>query len=151
MNTKLIAKNPTAHHNYNIEEKIETGIVLSGTEIKSIRSGKVNLKDSYAYIRNGEVFICGMHISPYEHGNIFNKDHLRDRKLLLHKKEIHKLMGLTKQKGYSLVPISLYFKGSHVKVDVGIGKGKKLYDKRQDLAKKDAQRQIAINLKNNQY
>lgn len=148
MNIKLVAKNPTAHHNYNIEDKIETGIVLSGTEIKSIRSGKVNLKDSYAYIKNNEVFICGMHISPYEHGNIFNKNPLRDRKLLLHKKEIHKLIGLTKQKGYSLVPISLYFNGSHVKIDLGIGKGKKLYDKRQDLAKKDAQRQIAINLKN---
>lgn len=148
MNTKLIAKNPTAYHNYHIEDKIETGIVLSGTEIKSIRLGKVNLKDCYAYIKNGEVYLCGMHISPYEHGNIFNKDPLRDRKLLLHKKEIHKLIGQTKQKGYSLVPISLYFKGSRVKVDLGIGKGKKLYDKRQDLAKKDAQKQIAINLKN---
>ncbi len=148
MNIKLIAKNPTAYHNYQIEQKIETGIILAGTEIKSIRNGKVNLKDSYAYIKNGEAFICGMHISPYEHGNIFNKDPLRDRKLLLHKKEIAKLIGLTKQKGFSLVPISLYFKGSFVKVDLGIGKGKKLYDKRQDLAKKDAQRQIAINLKN---
>lgn len=148
MNTKLIAKNSTAYHNYNIENKMEVGIVLSGTEIKSIRSGKVNLKDCYAYIKNGEIFICGMHISPYEHGNIFNKDPLRDRKLLLHKKEIYKLIGLTKQKGYSLVPISLYFKGSNVKVDLGIGKGKKLFDKRQDLAKKDAQKQIAINLKN---
>lgn len=147
MNTKLIAKNPTAHHNYNIIDKIETGIVLTGTEIKSIRSGKVNLKDCYAYIKNGEVFICGMHISPYEHGNIFNKDPLRNRKLLLHKKEIYKLIGLTKQKGYSLVPISLYFKGSHVKVDLGIGKGKKLYDKRQDLAKKDAQRTIERELR----
>lgn len=147
MNNKLIAKNPTAYHNYTIENKIETGIVLSGTEIKSIRNGKVNLKDSYCYIKNGEVFICGMHISPYEHGNIFNKDPLRDRKLLLHKKEIFKLIGLTQQKGYSLVPISLYFNGSHVKVEVGIGKGKKLYDKRQDLAKKDAQRQIAREFK----
>ena len=150
MDTKLIAKNPTAYHNYTIEDKLETGIVLSGTEIKSIHAGKVNLKECYAYIKNGEVFICGMHISPYEHGNIFNKDPLRDRKLLLHKKEINKLIGQTKQKGYSLVPISLYFKGSHVKVCLGIGKGKKLYDKRQDLAKKDAQRQIAINLKNSQ-
>lgn len=151
MNSKLIAKNPTAYHNYNIEDKIETGIVLTGAEIKSIRGGKVNLKDCYAYIKNSEVFICGMHISPYEHGNIFNKDPLRDRKLLLHKKEITKLIGLTKQKGYSLIPISLYFKGSHVKVELGIGKGKKLYDKRQDLAKKDAEKQIAINLKNKQY
>lgn len=150
MNIKLISKNPTAYHNYLIEDKIETGIILAGTEIKSIRSGKVNLKDSYAYIKNGEVFLSGMHISPYEHGNIFNKDPLRDRKLLLHKKEINKLIGLTKQKGYSLIPISIYFKGSLVKVDLGIGKGKKLYDKRQDLAKKDAQRQIAINFKNAQ-
>ena len=148
VNTKLIAKNPTAYHNYTIEEKIETGIVLTGTEIKSIRQGKVNLKDSYANIKKGELFIYGMHISPYEHGNIFNKDHLRDRKLLLHKREINKLIGLIKQKGYSLVPISLYFKGSFVKLEIGIGKGKKLYDKRQDLAKKDAQRQIAIHLKN---
>ena len=151
MNTKLIAKNPTAYHNYAIEDKIETGIVLSGTEIKSIRSGQVNLKDTYAYIKNREIFVCGMHISPYEHGNIFNKNPLRDRKLLLHKKEINKLLGLTKQKGYSLVPISLYFKGSLVKLELGIGKGKKLYYKRQDLAKKDAQRQIAINLKSKQY
>ena len=148
MNTKLIAKNPTAYHNYVINDKLETGIVLSGTEIKSIRAGKVNLKDTYAMIKNGEVYIIGMHISPYEHGNIFNKDPLRDRKLLLHKKEINRLVGLTKQKGYSLVPISLYFKGSLVKLEIGIGKGKKLYDKREDLAKKDAQRQIEINLKN---
>lgn len=151
MNIKLIAKNPTAYHNYFIEDKLEAGIVLSGTEIKSIRGGKVNLKDSYAIIKNGEVFIVGMHISPYEHGNIFNKDPLRDRKLLLNRKEINKLIGLTKQKGFSLVPISLYFKGSFVKLELGIGKGKKLYDKRQDIAKKDAQKQIAINLKNKQY
>ena len=142
MNTKLIAKNPTAYHNYTIEDTIEAGIVLSGTEIKSIRNGKVNLKDTYAIIKNGEVFVLGMHISPYEHGNIFNKDPLRDRKLLLNKREINKLFGLTKQKGYSLVPISLYFKGSLVKVELGIGKGKKLYDKREDLKKKDALRQI---------
>ena len=142
MNTKLIAKNPTAYHNYTIEDKLEAGIVLSGTEIKSIRKGKANLKDSYAIIKNGEVYIVGMHISPYEHGNIFNKAPLRDRKLLLNKKEINKLFGLTKQKGYSLVPISLYFKGSLVKVELGIGKGKKLYDKRQDIAKKDAERRI---------
>lgn len=147
MNTKLIAKNPTAYHNYTIEERLEAGIVLSGTEIKSIRNGKVNLKDTYATIKNGEIFIIGMHISPYEHGNIFNKDPLRDRKLLLNKREINKLIGFVKQKGYSLVPISLYFKGSLVKVELGIGRGKKLYDKRQDIAKKDAQRQIAINLR----
>ena len=148
MNTKLIAKNPTAYHNYIINDKLEVGIVLSGTEIKSIRAGKVNLKDTYCMIKNGEVYIIGMHISPYEHGNIFNKDPLRDRKLLLHKKEITRLIGLTKQKGLSLVPISLYFKGSLVKLEIGIGKGKKLYDKREDLAKKDAQRQIEISLKN---
>lgn len=144
MNTKLIAKNPTAHYNYSIEDKIETGIVLSGTEIKSIRKGKINLKDTYCYIKNSEVYVCGMHISPYEHGNIFNKNPLRDRKLLLHKKEIFKLVGLTKQKGYSLIPISIYFKGSLVKLELGIGKGKKLYDKRQELAKKDAQKQIKM-------
>ena len=150
MNTKLIAKNPTAYHNYSIEDKIETGIVLFGTEIKSIRAGKVNLKDSYANIKNGEVYISGMHISPYEHGNIFNKNPLRDRKLSLNKREINRLIGLTKQKGYALIPISIYFKGNFVKVELGIGKGKKLYDKRQDIAKKDAQKQIAINLKNRQ-
>lgn len=142
MNTKLIAKNPTAYHNYTIEDKLETGIVLSGTEIKSIRSGKVNMKDCYAIIKNGEIFIIGMHISPYEQGNIFNKDPLRNRKLLLNRKEINKLIGLTKQKSYSLIPISLYFKGSFVKLELGIGKGKKLYDKRQDIAKKDAERRI---------
>ncbi len=142
MNTKLIAKNPTAYHNYTIEDKLEAGLVLSGTEIKSIRTGKVNLKDTYATIKNGEVYIIGMHISPYEHGNIFNKDPLRDRKLLLNKREINKLYGLIKQKSYSLIPISLYFKGSIVKLELGIGKGKKLYDKRQDIAKKDTQRRI---------
>lgn len=148
MNIKTIAKNPTAYHNYNIEDKLETGIVLSGTEIKSIRTGKVNLKDTYAIIKNGEVFIVGMHISPYEHGNIFNKNPLRDRKLLLNKREINKLIGLTKQKGYSLVPISLYFKGNLVKVELGIGKGKKLYDKREDIAKKDAERRIRQQMSN---
>ncbi len=149
-NIKQISKNPTAYHNYNIENKIEAGIVLTGTEIKSIRQGNANLKDSYAVLKNGEVFIIGMHISLYEHGNIFNKDPLRDRKLLLNKREIAKLIGLTKQKGYSLIPISLYFKGNLVKVELGVGKGKKLYDKRQDLAKKDAERQIAYQLKNRQ-
>lgn len=142
MNIKLIAKNPVAHHNYNIEDKIEVGIVLSGTEIKSIRLGKVNLKDSYAGFKNGECFIYSMHVSPYEHGNIFNKDPLRDRKLLLNKREINKLYGKIKQDGYSLIPISLYFKGNIVKLELGIGKGKKLYDKRQDIAKKDAERRI---------
>ena len=142
MNIKTIAKNPTAYHNYIIEDKIETGIVLSGTEIKSIRNGKINLKDTYAQIKNGEIFVIGMHISPYEHGNIFNKDPLRNRKLLLNKREINKIIGLATKKGYSLIPLSLYFKGSLVKLELGIGKGKKLYDKRQDIAKKDAQKQI---------
>lgn len=142
MENKLIAKNPTAFHNYTIEDKLEAGIVLSGTEIKSIRSGKANLKDCYAIIKNGEVYIVGMHISPYDYGNIFNKDPLRDRKLLLNRREINKLIGLTKQKGYSLIPLNMYFKGSIVKIELGIGKGKKLYDKREDIAKKDAERRI---------
>lgn len=140
--SKLIAKNPTSKHNYTIIDTLETGIVLTGTEIKSIRAGKVNLKDSYATIKNGEVFVSSMHISPYEHGNIFNKDPLRDRKLLLNKREINKLVGLINQKGYTLVPVSLYFKGSLVKLELGIGKGKKLYDKREDIAKKDAEMKI---------
>ena len=118
MNTKLIAKNPTAYHNYSIEDKLEAGIVLSGTEIKSIRSGNINLKDTYAIIKNGEIFVVGMHISPYEHGNIFNKDPLRNRKLLLNKKEINRLIGLVKQQGCSLIPISIYFKGSLVKMEL---------------------------------
>ena len=140
MNTKLIAKNPTAYHNYTIDSKLEAGIVLSGTEIKSIRTGQVNLKDTYCLIRNGEVYIVGMHISPYEHGNIFNKDPLRVRKLLLHKYEIRKLIGKIDQKGYALVPLQVYFKGSKIKVQIALAKGKKLYDKRQDIAKKDQRR-----------
>lgn len=139
---KLIAKNPTAKHNYTIEDTLETGIVLSGTEIKSIRNGKVNLKDSYAGIKNGELYVYNLHISPYEFGNIYNKDPLRDRKLLVNKREINKLFGLIKQKGYSLVPMSLYFKGNFVKLELGIGKGKKLYDKREDIAKKDAEKRM---------
>ncbi len=146
---KLISKNPNALHNYTIEDKLEAGIVLTGTEIKSIRNGKVNLKDSYAGIKNGEAYIYNLHISPYEQGNIFNKDPLRDRKLLLSKNEILKLFGLIKQKGYSLVPISMYFKNNFVKIELGIGKGKKLYDKREDIAKKEAERRIQQNLKNN--
>ena len=130
---KIIAKNPTAYHNYTINDTIEAGIVLYGTEIKSIRLGKVNLKDSYANIKNGECFIYGLHISPYEFGNIYNKDPLRDRKLLLSKKEINKLFGKIKQDGFSLVPICMYFKGSLVKIELGIGKGKKLFDKREDI------------------
>ena len=148
---RLIAKNPVAYHNYTINDKLEAGIVLAGTEIKSIRAGKVNLKDTYVTIKNGEAYIYGMHISPYEHGNIFNKDPLRTRKLLLNKKEINKLLGYTTQKGMSLVPIKLYFKNNFVKVEVGIGKGKKLYDKREDIAKKDAERKIQRTLKNTEY
>ena len=147
MNTKLIAKNPTAYHNYNIKESIEAGIVLSGTEIKSIRNGKVNLKDSYATIKNGECFIYGMHISPYEKGNIFNKDPLRVRKLLLHKAEINKLLGKIKEKGMSVVPLKVYLKGSLVKVEIGLAKGKKLYDKRDDIAKKDQTREAQRDFK----
>lgn len=145
---KLISKNPTAFHNYSIENKLEVGIVLSGTEIKSIRNGKANLKDSYAIIKNNEVYVVGLHISPYEHGNIFNKDSLRDRKLLLNKREINKLIVMTKQKGYSLVPLNMYFKGSLVKIELGVGKGKKLYDKREDIAKKDAERRMRQHAKN---
>ena len=145
---KLIAKNPTAYHNYEILEKIEAGIVLYGTEIKSVRAGKVNLKDSYASIeKNGEVYVYSMHISPYDHGNIYNKDPLRPKKLLLNKREINKLIGMTTQKGYTLVPIQMYFKGNFVKVELGVGRGKKLYDKREDLKKKEAERKIDRYLK----
>lgn len=142
MANKIVATNPTAKHNYIIEKTLEAGIVLTGTEIKSIRNGKINLKDSYAIIKNGEVFIYGMHISPYEHGNIFNKDPLRPRKLLLHKLEIIKLICQTKQKGYSLIPINLYFSGNFLKITLGVGKGKKLYDKREDIAKRDAEMRV---------
>ena len=137
--SKIISKNPTARHNYTIEDTLETGIVLSGTEIKSIRNGKANLKDSYAAIKNGELYIYNLHISPYEFGNIYNKDPLRDRKLLVNKREINKLVGLIKQKGYSLIPLTMYFKGNLIKIELGIGKGKKLYDKRRDIAKKEAE------------
>lgn len=145
---KIIAKNPTAYHNYTIQNTIEVGIVLTGTEIKSIRNGKVNIKDTYVNIKNGEVFIYGMHISPYEFGNIFNKDPLRTRKLLLNKSEINKLFGQIQTKGVSLVPIKMYFKGNKVKLEIGIGKGKKLFDKREDIAKKDAEMKMKRALKN---
>ena len=144
---KIIAKNPTAYHNYSITETYEAGIVLTGTEIKSIRNGKVNIKDTYVTIKNGEVWVLGMHISPYEHGNIFNKDPLRDRKLLLNKREINKLYGMIKTKGISIIPLSMYFKGNKVKLEIGIGKGKKLFDKRDDMAKKDADMKIRRALK----
>ena len=135
---KEIAKNPTAKHNYTILNTLEAGIVLTGTEIKSIRNGRINMKNCYAIIKDGECFVIGMHISPYEQGNIFNKDPLRSRKLLLSKREIYKLTGLIKQQGVSLVPISMYFKNNFVKIELGVGKGKKLYDKRREEAKKDA-------------
>ncbi len=144
----IIAKNPTAYHNFEIIDKIETGIVLFGTEIKSIRAGKVNLKDSYAVIeKNREVYVYSMNISHYEFGNIYNKDPLRPKKLLLNKREINKLVGLISQKGYSLIPIQLYFKGNFVKLELGIGKGKKLYDKREDIKKRESDRNIERYLK----
>ena len=149
---KLVANNKKAYHDYFIDEVLECGIVLSGTEIKSVRDGKVNLKESYAQIKNGEAWICGMHISPYEQGNIFNKDPMRVRRLLMHKREIMRLYGLIKQEGYSIIPISLYFKGSRVKMQIGLCKGKKLYDKRDSLAKKEAARDIDRAMKQkNQY
>ena len=148
MQNNIIAKNPTAYHNYEIIDKIETGIVLFGTEIKSIRAGKVNLKDSYATIeKNGEVFVYSMNISHYDFGNIYNKDPLRPKKLLLNRREINKLTGLISQKGYSLIPIQLYFKGNFVKLELGVGKGKKLYDKREDIKKRESERKIERYLK----
>lgn len=139
---KTVAQNKKAHHDYFIEESFEAGIELCGTEVKSIRAGRVNLKDSWCSIVEGEIFINGMHISPYDHGNIFNRDPMRVRKLLMHKKEINRLFGIVKQTGYSLIPISLYFKDSKVKVQVGLCKGKKLYDKREDMAKRSAKRDM---------
>jgi SsrA-binding protein len=144
---KVVARNKKAGHDYFIEQTIEAGIVLSGTEVKSIRQGKVNLRDSYAMIKDGEVILSGMHVSPYEQGNIFNKDPLRDRKLLLHKREINRLIGYVQQKGLSLVPLQLYFKNGKVKVELGIARGKRLYDKRQDIAERDAKREIDRKLK----
>ena len=150
MDNRIIAKNPTAYHNYEIVEKIEAGIVLFGTEIKSVRAGKVNLKDSYAIVeKDGEVYVYSMNISPYEHGNIYNKDPLRPKKLLLNKNEINKLVGMVSKKGYSLIPINMYFKGNFVKLTLGIGKGRKLYDKREDIKEKESKIKIARYLKNN--
>ncbi|MBQ1516825.1 MAG: SsrA-binding protein SmpB [Clostridia bacterium] len=146
--TKTIAQNKKAYHDYFVTETIEAGIELCGTEVKSLREGRVNLKDSWCSITNGEIFINGMHISPYEQGNIFNKDPLRVRKLLMHKREIMRLFGTVKQDGFSLIPLSLYFKGSRVKVAVGVCKGKKLYDKRADMAAKAAKRDIERAMKN---
>ena len=141
-NLKTIAQNKKAFHDYFLEESFEAGIELCGTEVKSIRQGRVNLKDSWCSIVDGEMLVNGMHISPYEQGNIFNKDPMRVRRLLMHKREIMRLFGLVKHDGYSLIPVSLYFKGSRVKVQVGLCKGKKLYDKRSDLAARAAKRDI---------
>ena len=141
-NGKIIAQNKKAWHDYFVDEKYEAGIALFGTEVKSIRAGGVNLKDSYCTIRNGELYVIGMHISPYEKGNIYNRDPMREKKLLMHKKEILKLGGLVNQKGYTLVPLSLYFSKSNVKVEVGLCRGKKLYDKRDAEAAKETSREI---------
>lgn len=144
---KLVANNKKAYHDYFIDDKIEAGIELFGTEVKSIRMGKCSIKESFIRIDKGEVYIYGMHISPYEKGNIFNKDPLRTRKLLMHKSEISKLSGKIAEKGYTLVPLQVYFKGSLVKVEVGLARGKKLYDKRQDIAKKDQRRELERDFK----
>ena len=141
-NDKMVANNKKAYHDYFILDKIETGIALHGTEVKSLRMGKCSIKESFIRIENGEVFIYGMHISPYEKGNIFNRDPLRERKLLMHKREILKLQALVGQQGYTLVPLSLYFSGKNVKLELGVCKGKKLYDKREDAAKKAEARDI---------
>ena len=144
---KIVAKNSKAHHDYFIEEKYEAGIELAGTEVKSIRLGHVNLKDSFCIVKDGEMAVIGMHISPYEKGNIFNKDPLRQRRLLMHKREILKLFGRIKQDGYSLTPLSIYFRGPRVKLEIGLAKGKKLYDKRESAARKDARREMDRTMK----
>ena len=138
---KIVTQNRKAFHDYFVEEKFEAGISLAGTEVKSIRQGTINLKDSYCKTDGREIFVVGMHISPYEKGNIFNKDPLRERKLLMHKKEILRLFNEVKKDGYSLIPLSVYFKNAHVKVEIGLCKGKKLYDKRDSIAKKDVRRE----------
>lgn len=144
---RTIAENRKAFHDYFIEESLEAGIELCGTEVKSLRAGGANLKDAWCSVVKGEMVINGMHISPYEHGNIFNRDPLRVRRLLLHKREILRLYGITKQQGYALIPLSLYFKGSRVKVQVGLCRGKKLYDKREDAARRDMRREAERALK----
>lgn len=146
-NIKLVANNKKAYFDYFIEDKYEAGIALHGTEVKSLRMGKCSVKESFLRIENGEVYIYGMHISPYEKGNIFNKDPLRVRKLLLHKFQINKINGQLAQKGYTLVPLQIYFKGSLVKVEIGLARGKKLYDKREDIAKKDMRREAEKDFK----
>ena len=144
---KILSNNKKAYFDYFVEEKYEAGIELHGTEVKSIRQGKCSIKESYIQISNGEIFIYNMNVTPYEKGNIFNKDSLRVRKLLLHKSEINKLAGQIKMKGYTLMPLKVYFKGSLVKVEIGLARGKKLYDKRQDIAKKDAKREAERDFK----
>ena len=148
---RIIAQNKKAFHDYFVEERYEAGIALFGTEVKSIRAGNVNLKDSYCSFEKGEMFVTGMHVSPYEQGNIFNREPLRERKLLMHKREIMKLQGLVQQKGLTLVPLSLYFLGSHVKVEVGLCRGKKLYDKRESDAKRQADRDIDRHMKDKSH
>ncbi|MBQ9991668.1 MAG: SsrA-binding protein SmpB [Lachnospiraceae bacterium] len=138
---KLVANNKKAYHDYFVDEKIEAGLVLHGTEVKSLRMGKCSIKEAFIRIDNGEMFIYGMHISPYEKGNIFNKDPLRVKKLLLHKAEINKLLGKIKEKGFTIVPLQVYFKEGKAKMEIGLCRGKKLYDKRQDIAKKDQRRE----------
>ena len=144
---KLVSNNKKAYHDYFIEEKYEAGISLAGTEVKSLRMGKCSLKESFIRVESGELFIYGMHISPYEKGNIFNKDPLRVRKLLLHRHEINRIAGQMTQKGYTIVPLQVYFKGSLVKVEIALARGKKLYDKRQDIAKKDMRREAEKDFK----
>jgi SsrA-binding protein len=139
---KIIAQNKKAYHEYFVEEKYEAGIALFGTEVKSIRAGAVNLKDAYCSFKNGELFVLGMHVSPYEKGNIFNREPIRERKLLMHRKELNKLFGVVAQKGLTLVPLSLYFSGKNVKVELGLCRGKKLYDKRDSAAKTEATREM---------
>ena len=139
---KIAAQNRKAYHDYFVEEKYEAGIELSGTEVKSIRAGTLNLKDSWCSIKDGEIFVNQMHISPYDHGNIFNRDPMRVRRLLMHKREISRLHALVKQDGYALVPLSVYFKNARVKLEIGLCKGKKNYDKRESIAKRDAQREM---------
>ena len=139
---KVVAKNSNAYHDYFIEDKYEAGIELAGTEVKSIRLGHVNLKDSFCVVKDGEMSVIGMHISPYEKGNIFNKDPMRQRRLLMHKREILRLFARIKQDGYSLIPLSIYFRGPRVKLELGLAKGKKLYDKRDSAAARDAKREM---------
>ena len=146
-NFRLIANNKKARHDYFLEETFEAGVELHGTEVKSLRQGNCSIKEAFIHIENGEVIIYGMHISPYEKGNIFNKDPMRPKRLLMHKNEIMRLLGKIKEKGYTLIPVQVYFKGSRVKVEIALARGKKLYDKRQDIAKKDARREAERDFK----